>query len=70
MLENGNLWLYTTQFIITISLTTLAIWLFFNIKYENREKKWFQYIISGIEWNPVIKSIQLYKDIEEFKHEA
>lgn len=70
MLENGNLWLYATQFIVTISLTTLAIWLFFNIKYENRKKKWFQHIISGIEWNPVIKSIELYNEIEEFKREA
>lgn len=70
MLENGNIWLYATQFIVTISLTTLAIWLFFNIKYENRDKKWFRHIISGIEWDPVIKAIELYKDIEEFKHEA
>lgn len=70
MLENGNLWLYVTQFIVTISLTIFAIWLFFNIKYENRDKKWFRHIVSGIEWNPVLKSIKLYKEIEEFKHEA
>lgn len=70
MLENGNLWLYATQFVVTISLTTLAIWLFFNIKYENRDKKWFRQIVSGIEWNPILKSIELYKEIEEFKREA
>ena len=70
MLENGNIWLYALQFILTTSLTYLAIWLFINIRYENRNKKWFRHIISGIEWNPVIKSIELYKEIEEFKHEA
>lgn len=68
MLENGNFWLYALQFTITTSFTYLAIWLFLNIKYENRDKKWFRLIISGIEWTPVIKSMELCREIEEFKH--
>ncbi len=69
MLENGNFWLYSLQFIITTSLTYLAIWLFLNIKYENKDQKWFRLIISGIEWDPVIKSMELYREIEEFKQD-
>lgn len=68
MLENGNIWLYMIQFTITASFTYLAVWLFFNIKYENRNKKWFQFIISGIEWNPVIKSMELLSQIDEYKN--
>lgn len=69
MLENGNFWLYAIQFIVTVSFIVISVWLFFNIKYENRDKKWFQLIISGIEWNPVIKSMELYREVEEFKQD-
>ncbi len=67
MLENGNAFLYVIQAIVTLSFTYLAIWLFFNIKYENKDKKWFRLIFDGKEWTPVIKSMELYKEIEEFK---
>ena len=69
MLESGNFWLYAIQFIVTVSFVVISVWLFFNIKYENRDKKWFQLIISGIEWNPVIKSMELYREVEEFKQD-
>jgi hypothetical protein len=69
MLENGNFWLYAIQFMVTVSFVVLSVWLFFNIKYENRNKKWFQLIISGMEWNPVIKSMELYREVEEFKQD-
>lgn len=69
MLENGNFWLYAIQFIVTVSSVITSVWLFFNIKYENRGKKWFQLIIGGIEWNPVIKSMELYREVEEFKQD-
>lgn len=69
MLENGNFWLYAIQFIVTVSFIVISVWLFFNIKYENRDKKWFQLLISGIEWNPVIKSMELYREVEEFKQD-
>jgi hypothetical protein len=69
MLENGNFWLYAIQFIVTVSFAVVSVWLFFNIKYENRGKKWFQLIINGIEWNPVIKSMELCREVEEFKQD-
>ncbi|MEO6720839.1 MAG: hypothetical protein ABIN67_10740 [Ferruginibacter sp.] len=69
MLENGNVALYILQLVITMSFTFLAIWLFKNIKYENRNKKWFGLIFSGKEWNPVIKSIELLDQVKEYRNE-
>lgn len=57
------------QLIIPISITTLftlaAIWIFFNIKLENKNKKWFKLIFSGKEWIPLIKSIDLLDQLKE-----
>lgn len=69
MFENGQTIFFIVQGIVTFSFTYLAIWLFFNIKYENKDKKWFKLIFEGKEWTPVIKSMELYKEIEEFKQE-
>jgi len=66
MLANGNIWLYIPQIAITTSFTCLAIWLFLNIKYENRNKKWFRFIFSGNEWDPVMKSIDLLDELKEY----
>ncbi len=70
MLRNGNVWLYILQIIVTASFTYLAVWLFLNIKYENRDKKWFLYIFNGTEWNPVMKSLELLSQIKEYKNET
>jgi len=69
MFENGNSWLYAFQFILTAAFTYLAIWLFLNINFENRDKKWFRVIVSGIEWEPVMKSMELLNQINEFSNE-
>lgn len=69
MLENGNGWFFILQFAITISLIYLAIWLFFNIKYENKDKKWFRLLFNGPEWTPILKSIELCREIEAFKQD-
>jgi hypothetical protein len=64
MIENGNIWLYALQFIITASFTYSAIWLF-----KNRDKMWFRVLFNGIEWNPVMKSMELLSQINEFSNE-
>jgi len=69
MLQNGNIWLYMLQFTITASLIYIAIWLFIHIKFENRNKKWFRLIFNGIEWNPMIKSMEILNHIEDFRME-
>ncbi|THU38381.1 hypothetical protein FAM09_17050 [Niastella caeni] len=67
MLENGNMALYLIQIVITLSFTLVAIWLFRNIKYENKDKKWFRLIFDGKEWTPVLKSIELLNQVKEYK---
>ena len=51
----------------TVSFTFIAIWLFVNIKYENRNKKWFQLIFSGKEWIPLMKSMELLEQVDDYK---
>jgi hypothetical protein len=67
MLENGQTILYLVQLLITLSMTFLAVWLFLNIKYENREKRWFRLILGRTEWEPLMKSFDLIKQTEEYK---
>ena len=69
MFANGNTVFYVIQGLITFSFAYLAIWLFFNIKYENKDKKWFRLIFNGKEWSPVIKSMELLSQVDEYKIE-
>lgn len=55
------------QIFVTITFVGAALWLFFNIKYENREKKWFKFILRGNQWEPVVKSIEMLREIERYK---
>jgi len=66
MLENGNWLLWIFQGIVTLSFSFIAIWFFFNIKYENKDKKWFQLIFNGKEWTPLMKAMKLSEQIEEY----
>jgi len=67
MLVNGNIALYLLQIVITGSFTFVAVWLFRNIKNENKDKKWFRLIFNGNEWTPLIKSIELLNQVKEYK---
>lgn len=69
MLTNGNTFLWILQAVITISFAVMAVWLFFNINYENRDKKWFKLIFNGNEWQPLLNSMDLFSQINEFKTE-
>ncbi|MFN3848123.1 MAG: hypothetical protein ACK4NY_01785 [Spirosomataceae bacterium] len=55
------------QLTITADLTWLAVWLFFNIKYENRHKKWFKWLFDGKDWTPVIQAMEVLAEVKEFK---
>lgn len=70
MLENGNIFLYALQLSVTLSLTFMAVWLFRNIKYDNRDRKWFKYLFSGSEWTPIIKSLEFTNDLKAFRNET
>lgn len=67
MLTDWNFWQWSILSLYTGSFTFLALWLFFNIKYENRDKKWFKFIFNGKEWAPLMKSMELLEQVEEYK---
>ncbi|HMQ06890.1 MAG TPA: hypothetical protein PKC30_06280 [Saprospiraceae bacterium] len=69
MLASGNIFFWILQGLITLSAIYGAFWLFSNIKYENRNKKWFQWIFSGNEWLPIIQALEHIKQIEEYQKE-
>lgn len=67
MLINWSIqqWIITAA--ITFSFSYISIWLFINIKYENRNTKWFRLIFSGKEWAPLMKSMELLEQVKEYK---
>ncbi len=67
--KTGHPVFYIVQVAITLTFTYAAFWLFFNIKYENRAKKWFRLIFDGKEWNPVMQSMELLNRIDAYKTE-
>jgi len=67
MIENGNLFLWIIQVIVTLAFTFVSFWLFFNIKYENRNKKWFKFIFNGKEWTPLLNAMDLLSQIDEYR---
>lgn len=67
MLTDWGILQWAVILLFTISFTVMAIWLFINIKYENRNKKWFQLIFRGKEWTPLMKSIDLLEQVENYK---
>ena len=66
MLENGSLLLWFIQTLVTLFFTFAALWLFFNIKIENRDKKWFRLIFEGKEWTPLMRAMELSQQIKEY----
>ncbi|MCB0517127.1 MAG: hypothetical protein R2798_13915 [Chitinophagales bacterium] len=67
MLTDWGILQWVVTLFFTISFTVIAIWLFFSIKFENRNKKWFQLIFSGKEWTPLVKSMELLEQVEDYK---
>ena len=64
MFSTDNLVLWLVQGTVTVAFTCLAFWLFANIKYENRNKKWFRWIFSGAEWQPILQAMNLLEQLE------
>ena len=60
-------WLMTGS--VTLAFVFAAIWLFFNIKFENRDKKWFKLIFNGKEWTPLLNSMELLEQLDEYMDE-
>ena len=69
LIKSGHLPYIFLNSVVTLLAIAVSLWLFINIRYENREKKWFRLIFEGKEWTPVIKAIELHKEIEAFERE-
>ena len=67
MIENGNIFLWIIQALTTLMFTCAAVWLFVNIRYENRAKKWFRLLFNGREWDPVLKSMSLLDEVRRYE---
>lgn len=67
LLTNSTPVFYLVQAFITLTFTVVAIWLFRNINYANRDKPWFRLLFKGKEWSPVMKSMDLLKQAEEYR---
>jgi len=67
MLTERGILQWVVPIFFTIAFTFTAIWLFFNIKFENRNKKWFQLIFNGKEWTPLMKSMELLEQVEDYE---
>lgn len=64
LLSSFTLSQWLLQGCMTLLFTVLAIWLFVNIRYENRNKKWFRLLFSNKEWIPVFRSMELLEQLE------
>ena len=69
MLREWNVIQWLISGSVTLAFAIAAIWLFFNIKLENKDKKWFRLLFTGIEWNPLAKSMELLSQIDNYKTE-
>lgn len=65
MFKNGTLAFFIIQGTVTLSFTYLAIWLYFNLTFENADKWWFKLLLNGKEWEPFMTSIGILNDLEE-----
>lgn len=70
MFEAGNIGLLFFQIIITLAFAYAAIWLFNNINPKNQDKKWFKWLFSGKEWQPILDAMKLLQEIEQYKVES
>lgn len=58
---------FVFQFLLTASFTWLAYWLYKNQTIANANKKWLKTLIAGSGGKAVMKALEFYKDIEQFK---
>lgn len=62
MFKTQHVLLLLLQLIVTLAAVLAAIWLFVNIRFENRNKQWFRLLFSGNEWWPIIKAMDILEE--------
>ena len=66
-IRTGNPIFWVIQVLITVGFTVLAIWLFINIRYENKDKAWFRFLFGKYEWTPIMKAKEMLVQIKEYE---
>jgi hypothetical protein len=69
MLQNATWVFYTVQVSVTGLSIAASWWLFRNIRYENRDKKWFRLLFAGKDWQPAIRAMELLRELDDFEKE-
>ncbi len=64
---SGDMLYIVINAVVVLSFTAVAVWLFVNIRFDNRHKKWFGWIFNGKEWTPLMKSMEMLEQIHEYK---
>lgn len=64
---SGNPMFWIIQVLITVAFAGLSIWLFINIRYENREKRWFKFLFGSYEWTPIMKAQEMLVQIKDYE---
>lgn len=67
---SANPLFWVIQIMITLAFAGASVWLFINIRYENRDKRWFKFLFGNYEWTPIMKAQEMLvqiKDYEEFR---
>jgi len=67
MFEHNHTSLLILPVAITLIFTAATPWLFFNIKYENRDKWWFRFIFSGKEWDPILQAMEMLEQLKGYQ---
>lgn len=68
MLRDAPWWGWVLQGAVTLGFMLTAFWLFFNIRLENKDRPWFRMLFAGKEWQPILKSMELYENTEAFRN--
>jgi hypothetical protein len=57
--------LLALQVACTLAFGYAAVWLFRNIRLENRGRRWFRWLFQGKEWTPMVKAMEMLGELGE-----
>ncbi|PSL46044.1 hypothetical protein CLV51_10320 [Chitinophaga niastensis] len=70
MITHGGTLYWVIQITITGALTFLALWLYRNISFKNKDKKWVKALLWNDGGKSIAKAREFLKEIDDFKKEV
>lgn len=67
LINNNPLGFWLIYVPIVLLFAFVGIWLYRNINIKNMDKKWLRIMFYGAEWNSILRSGKLLKEIETFE---